>query len=44
VKNTVTQFISATDKIRDGTDATVAEDVKEDCQPDGRENKRRWIE
>jgi hypothetical protein len=44
VKNAVTEFISAIDKIRNGTDATVTEEEKEDCQLDGRENKRRRIE
>jgi hypothetical protein len=44
VKNAFTEFISAIDKIRNGTDATVTEEEKIDCQPDGRENKRRWIE
>jgi hypothetical protein len=44
VKNAFTEFISAIDKIRNGTDATVTEEDKEDCQPDGRENKRRRIE
>jgi hypothetical protein len=42
VKNAVTEFISAIDKVRNGTDATVTEEVK-DCQPDGRQNKRRRI-
>jgi hypothetical protein len=44
VKNAVTEFINATDKIRNGTDATVTEEVKEHCQPEGSENKRRRIE
>jgi hypothetical protein len=44
VKNAGTEFISAIDKIRNGTDATVTEEVKEDCHPDGREDKGRRIE
>jgi hypothetical protein len=44
VKNVFAEFISAIDKIRNGTDATVTEEVREDCQPDGRDNKHRRIE
>jgi hypothetical protein len=38
------ELISAIDKIWNGTDATVTEEVKEDCQTDGREDKGRRIE
>jgi hypothetical protein len=41
VKNVFAEFISAIDKIRNGTDATVTEEVREDCQPDGRDKHRR---
>jgi hypothetical protein len=44
VNNAVTEFISAVDKVWKGTDATLTKEVKEDCWPDGRENKRRRIE
>jgi hypothetical protein len=44
VKNAVTEFISAIQKVRNGTDATVTEEVKENCQPDGRVNKHRRTE
>jgi hypothetical protein len=43
-KNAGTEFISAIDKIWNGTDATVTEEVKEDCQTDDREDKGWRIE